>query len=207
MNEYRVKITVRNNLLLSAIENAGYKSCAEFAKEIKSSPQHLSALVAMREAPITSDGEFSFLAKACMEALGAAPSDLWTVEQLNLKLKRSGSEKAVGKDEIDYLLDNQQPSMVLSSPEDQYQEKQRFQGLKEILETLTKKEEQVLMMRCEQEMTLEQVAEAFGVSRERIRQIEAKALRKMRHPTRANQIKKHYDLSAYQFQGYATPEH
>lgn len=207
MKEYRIKITVRNNLLLTAIETAGYKSCAEFAKEIGCSPQDLSALVAMRHAPLNLDGEFSVIAKSCMEALGAAPSDLWTVEQLNLKLKRSSSEKAVGAEEINYLLDNQQTSMELPSPEDQYQEKQRFQGLKEILETLTKKEEQVLMMRCEQEMTLEQVADAFGVTRERIRQIEAKALRKMRHPTRANQIREHYDLSAYQFQGYATPEH
>jgi len=204
MKEYRVRVTVRNNLLLTAIEEAGYKSCNAFAEAINAHPTHLSALVAMRDAPITQDGEFSTIAKAVMEALGAAPSDLWTDEQLTLKLKRSSSQKAVGREEVDYLLDHQSPAMVLPSPEEEYQRKEQYQGLKEVLETLTKKEEQVLMMRNEQDMTLEQVAQAFGVTRERIRQIEAKALRKLRHPTRTDPIKQHYDITGYPFQGYAS---
>ena len=75
---YRIKITVKNNLLLTAIEQAGYKSAAEFARAIGLIEQRVSALVALRNAPINQDGEFSLSAKRIMEALGAAPSDLWT---------------------------------------------------------------------------------------------------------------------------------
>jgi len=60
--------------------------------------------------------------------------------------------------------------------------------LEEILSTLSEREEQVLRYRFgledDTEYTLEQVGKKFGVTRERIRQIEAKALRKLRHPHR-----------------------
>lgn len=62
----------------------------------------------------------------------------------------------------------------------------------DILSTLTPREERVLRMRFgiggTKDYTLEEVGAAFGVTRERIRQIEAKALRKLRHPTRGRQL-------------------
>ncbi len=65
--------------------------------------------------------------------------------------------------------------------------------VKEVLDSLTPREAKVLRMRCGIEMstdyTLEEVGKQFGVTRERIRQIEAKALRKLRHPSRADKLK------------------
>jgi RNA polymerase primary sigma factor len=64
---------------------------------------------------------------------------------------------------------------------------------KEVLDTLTPREAKVLRMRFGIEMntdhTLEEVGKQFDVTRERIRQIEAKALRKLRHPSRAERLK------------------
>jgi RNA polymerase primary sigma factor len=64
---------------------------------------------------------------------------------------------------------------------------------KEVLESLTAREAKVLRMRFGIEMntdhTLEEVGKQFDVTRERIRQIEAKALRKLRHPTRSERLK------------------
>jgi len=61
-----------------------------------------------------------------------------------------------------------------------------------ILKTLSPKEEKVIRLRfgigCEREHTLEEIGQEFDVTRERIRQIEAKALRKLRHPTRARHL-------------------
>jgi RNA polymerase primary sigma factor len=60
------------------------------------------------------------------------------------------------------------------------------------LETLTAREDKVLRMRfgigTEDDHTLERVGEEFNVTRERIRQIETKALRKLRHPTRIKKL-------------------
>jgi RNA polymerase primary sigma factor len=68
---------------------------------------------------------------------------------------------------------------------------------REVLDTLTPREAKVLRMRFGIEMntdhTLEEVGKQFDVTRERIRQIEAKALRKLRHPTRSERLKSFLD--------------
>ena len=68
---------------------------------------------------------------------------------------------------------------------------------KDVLDTLTAREAKVLRMRFGIEMntdhTLEEVGKQFDVTRERIRQIEAKALRKLRHPSRSERLKSFLD--------------
>jgi len=79
-----------------------------------------------------------------------------------------------------------------------------FAGLKEqtdgVLRTLTQREEEVLRMRFGvgdgAEHTLEEVGRYFNVTRERIRQIESKALRELRHPTRATRLRPFLDSSS-----------
>ena len=81
------------------------------------------------------------------------------------------------------------------------QEAAAFAILKEqlisILDTLTPREEMVIRMRYGLDdghpRTLEEVGKAFGVTRERIRQIEAKALRKLRHPSRSRKLRDYVD--------------
>ena len=69
--------------------------------------------------------------------------------------------------------------------------------LEEVLDTLTAREEKVLRLRFGLDdgraRTLEEVGQNFGVTRERIRQIEAKALRKLRHPSRSRKLKDFLD--------------
>lgn len=68
---------------------------------------------------------------------------------------------------------------------------------RQVLSTLTPREEKVLRMRFgigeESDHTLEEVGQDFNVTRERIRQIEAKALRKLRHPSRSNRLRTFID--------------
>ena len=69
--------------------------------------------------------------------------------------------------------------------------------LAEVLKTLTPREEKVLRLRFGLEdgrpRTLEEVGKEFNVTRERIRQIEAKALRKLRHPSRSKKLRDFLD--------------
>ena len=69
--------------------------------------------------------------------------------------------------------------------------------LMEVLDTLTEREQKVLRLRFGLDdgrpRTLEEVGKEFNVTRERIRQIEAKALRKLRHPSRSKKLKDYLD--------------
>ena len=68
----------------------------------------------------------------------------------------------------------------------------------DVLKTLAPREAEVLRLRFGLEdgrsRTLEEVGQSFGVTRERIRQIEAKALRKLRHPVRLRKLQGNFDL-------------
>lgn len=70
-------------------------------------------------------------------------------------------------------------------------------NLRRVLKTLSPREEMVLRLRfgldTAMDLTLEEVGENFAVTRERIRQIEAKALKKLKHPARRNQLSSFYD--------------
>lgn len=101
-------------------------------------------------------------------------------------------ETPVGDDDESHLGDFIQDENI-QSPVDSATAESLREATLEILETLTPREAKVLRMRFGIEMntdhTLEEVGKQFDVTRERIRQIEAKALRKLRHPARSEKLK------------------
>ncbi len=101
-------------------------------------------------------------------------------------------ETPIGDDDESHLGDFIEDKSVMSPEKYVIRQALRAQ-LEEVLSTLSEREEQVLRYRFgledDTEYTLEQVGKKFGVTRERIRQIEAKALRKLRHPNRAKYLR------------------
>ena len=103
----------------------------------------------------------------------------------------------VGEDEDSYLGD-----MIIDAkiapPTEAILQMDLSERTRKILTTLTPREEKVLKMRFgideKEDYTLEEVGEKFGVTRERIRQIEAKALRKLRHSSRSKQLRTFAEL-------------
>ena len=105
-------------------------------------------------------------------------------------------ETPIGEEDESHLVDFIEDSnMPVPSEQATYIALQ--QQIKEALQTLTDREAKVLQMRYGlddgQAKTLEEVGKAFNVTRERIRQIEAKALRKLKHPTRSKKLKDYLD--------------
>lgn len=105
-------------------------------------------------------------------------------------------ETPIGEDEDSSLGDFIEDTMV-ESPIDFATSSGLREAMREVLSTLTPREAKVLRMRFGIDMntdhTLEEVGKQFDVTRERIRQIEAKALRKLRHPTRADKMQSFLD--------------
>ena len=101
-------------------------------------------------------------------------------------------ETPIGDDDDSHLGDFIEDTTTLA-PSDAALHGSMRDVVKEVLDSLTPREAKVLRMRFGIEMstdhTLEEVGKQFDVTRERIRQIEAKALRKLRHPTRADKLK------------------
>jgi RNA polymerase sigma factor RpoD-like protein len=98
----------------------------------------------------------------------------------------------VGQEEDVHLGDLIEDQTV-AAPADAVQRRDLCEQTRRVLATLTPREEQVLRMRFgigeRADRTLEEVGVCFGVSRERIRQIEAAALRKLRHPSRSKRLR------------------
>lgn len=101
-------------------------------------------------------------------------------------------ETPIGEEDDSHLGDFIEDSDA-TSPEDHASYELLKEQLENVLDTLTDREENVLRLRFGLDdgrtRTLEEVGKVFGVTRERIRQIEAKALRKLRHPSRSKQLK------------------
>lgn len=142
------------------------------------------------------------ISRKLMQELGREP----TAEELAVELEISPDrvreifkiaqevtsiDARVGEDEEsvlgDFIEDTSQPS-----PVDQASRELLKESLEEVFLTLSEREAKVLKLRFglngNKSMTLEEVGREFGVTRERIRQIEAKALRKLKHPSRRKKL-------------------
>ncbi|MEO0271193.1 MAG: sigma-70 family RNA polymerase sigma factor, partial [candidate division WOR-3 bacterium] len=101
-------------------------------------------------------------------------------------------DKPIGKDE-EGVMEEVIADQFTKSPSELAREAIIKKTIEEVLSTLTKREQKVIKLRFglgnHPPMTLEQVGRIFGVTRERIRQIEAQALKKLRHPKRAEKLK------------------
>jgi len=101
-------------------------------------------------------------------------------------------ETPIGEEEDSHLGDFIEDKSIIS-PAEAVINHNLAEQIRKVLQTLTPREEKVLRMRFgigeKSDHTLEEVGQDFEVTRERIRQIEAKALRKLKHPSRSKQIK------------------
>jgi RNA polymerase primary sigma factor len=111
---------------------------------------------------------------------------------VKISQKTTSLEKPVGKEE-DTMLKEFIPDEEMETPVESASFELLKGQVREVLQTLSPRERKILELRFglvdQRPRTLEEVGKDFGITRERIRQIEAKALRKLRHPSRAKQLR------------------
>ena len=146
--------------------------------------------------------KFNRLSRKLMQELGREPTPEEVALEMGVSVEKAREiikvsqepaslEAPVGEEEDSRLGDFIQDSSA--SPTDQATQALLKDHIREMLATLSPREAKVLEYRFGLEdgkqRTLEEVGREFGVTRERIRQIEAKAIRKLRHPTRARKLR------------------
>jgi RNA polymerase primary sigma factor len=148
-------------------------------------------------------GKIKKVSATLTQKLGRAPSEEEIAEALNIEVDKvkvaldmsqavSSLDVAVGDDD-DTTVGDLQPDRHAENPMSNLIAEANREIIETVFATLTDREAQVLRLRFgldnDQPRTLEQVGQELGVTRERIRQIETKALRKMRNPLRMRMLK------------------
>ena len=131
-----------------------------------------------------------------LQELGREPTPERVREIMKISQDPVSLETPIGEEEDSHLGDFIQDDHV-QVPVDAATYTLLHEQLMEVLDTLTEREQKVLRLRFGLDdgrpRTLEEVGRQFNVTRERIRQIEAKALRKLRHPSRSKKLKDYLD--------------
>ncbi|WP_339063705.1 RNA polymerase sigma factor RpoD [Tepidibacillus marianensis] len=143
------------------------------------------------------------VSRQLLQDLGREPSPEEIGEEMDLSVEKVREimkiaqepvslETPIGEEDDSHLGDFIEDQDALA-PSDAAAYELLKEQLEDVLDTLTEREENVLRLRFGLDdgrtRTLEEVGKVFGVTRERIRQIEAKALRKLRHPSRSKRLK------------------
>jgi RNA polymerase primary sigma factor len=151
--------------------------------------------------------KLSRVSRRLEQDIGREPADEELAAELDLmaervrEIKKAAQEPVsleipVGSEEDSHLGDFV-PDEASLSPADVATRQMLKEQMDDVLDSLTGRERRVLQLRFGLEdgrqRTLEEVGKEFGVTRERIRQIEAKALRKLRHPTRSRKLRDYFD--------------
>ncbi|MDF2926504.1 MAG: sigA [Paenibacillaceae bacterium] len=147
--------------------------------------------------------KFIRVSRQLLQDLGREPTNEEIAKEMGLTLEKIEEIKKIGQEPIsldtpigeenDSLLGDFIEDHDALAPADSAAFMLLKEQLEDVLDTLTEREENVLRLRFglddNRTRTLEEVGQVFGVTRERIRQIEAKALRKLRHPSRSKLLK------------------
>jgi RNA polymerase primary sigma factor len=127
-------------------------------------------------------------------AEGVGISDEFVIALSKISKEPLSLETPIGESEGTHFGDLIR-DLKIPEPEDQASQLLLREKLLQVLTTLDERERQVLSLRYGitdgRKRTLEEIAQVFGVTRERIRQIESKALRKMRHPSRSTKLREY----------------
>lgn len=185
--DYRVTVKVRNARIINALAERGEVVGQIAATKIGVSYAKLLALSNITLSPVDAEGNIIPEVLKLCDYLNKMPLELFSVEQI-VPLKTNTAELDMSIEEVEMLM---LPASERQDPEQLLANMQVNNALRFAIETLTPREAKVLQLRfgfdCE-DHTYEELGQIMDVTKERVRQIEAKALRKLRHSSRAHPL-------------------
>lgn len=200
MNDLRLEFKARNNVLWHAI-HAQHANVAQFCSRHGLNPSHVGPLLNLVAQPRRPEkkkngdrnkdgGELKQLPRQLCDITGYSGEELFPPLLYLDSMTRSGVAEVSSAQFVG--LSAARRFALPPAQDEELDGAKQHEVLEAVLATLTPREERVLRQRFGldgDERTLEQVGDALGVGRERARQIEQKALRKLRHPSRADHLK------------------
>lgn len=181
MKDYRVTVKVRNNRILRAIEESGGSPGQKWCDANGLGYTRVNDFINMTSGPFSASGDLYPDALRLCEVLNKIPQDLWSNEQL-YPLEKNFSELNMDYSQVVSMLPTCEKFYINDFSGVEQEETKKL--LWKAISTLTQREQEVIRMRFTDEITFDECAEILGLSKERVRQIEVKALRKLRHPSR-----------------------
>ena len=186
MKDYRIKITIRNDRLLSAIEDQGFPSVAQFCAANCLDYQRITEIIRGKLKPLNQKGEPIPLVRNLLDTLDIRLEDAFTGKQLQGFHKTSYQMRVVEQD-LKKLLNpsqNQEQKMI--------EQDVKMKLVESFTERLNPREEQVIRLKYgfdnNYEHTDREIGKILGVSGGRAGQIRARAERKLKHPSVASKI-------------------
>lgn len=174
MTDYSVKISVRNGRILRRMREAGVKNQAQLARLAGVNVNRICELVNLRAAPMLKDGTWAHGIENIAAVLRCDPEDLFSDAQRAMALPKNTVEVEMDEARV----------ARLASPDAERDTWLRIEA-RRMLDTLPPREREALERTVMQGETLEEVAADFGVGKERIRQLQCKAIRRLKHPSRS----------------------
>tara|TARA_R100000008_G_C3500771_1_gene123567 strand:- start:47 stop:676 length:630 start_codon:yes stop_codon:yes gene_type:complete len=186
MSDYRIKITIRNDRLLRAIEEAGYKSARQFAIDNVLPEEKVGRLIRGVIKPITEEGSLTPFCAEVLKLLDKTVEDCFTSKQLQ-GFKKSTFVTSVDEKHLIQISQNN------SNAELKFIESDVKKTIDKIfMENLKPKEERIMRMRygmgLDRDYTLEEIGLQFSVTKERIRDLLKKSIEKLKKPHIAKQL-------------------
>lgn len=175
MSDYRIVVRVQNGRIYERIRSMGFKTISAFCKANGLSQNDVGRVLNLKLSPLNNKGSFRPCVLRLSDALQSDPADLFTERQY----------EAVPSNVRDFLVEEQHMAQLLDSSKSDPSHRLALVEMAAGIQrraNLSQRHQQVIDMRYKRDMTYDEIAKAMGITGDRVRQIEANALRKMRHP-------------------------
>ena len=186
MSDYRIKITIQNANILRAMKKKGVKSVSELCRLTNTGQSTIGDILNLKKSPVLLNGDWNSSVLKICEFLNVMPSVLFSDEQ-RLPLEKNTGYMEVSFEDISQLISDKATNPIILQ-----NKKDKVKAVEDALSILTEREQKILNLKFGidgAEHTLEEIGELFGISKERVRQIENKSLRKLRYPKVADKLR------------------